>query len=211
MKLYLELEALAARSQHARATSLPTIVRLALFTLSRKLGIPPSSCPALLADAAARILSPRPHEDAAAAIKRLTYAWHGCTVFGLLPVSSITVDAAWPVSLRGVRFFPVAVPLHAPAPAAFFATLRRWCEKNMLPPSDSSPSGLAAADVLVVSGGMGRVLVPALADGHPTVLVRRASGVECSVDFVVGMGNRAPHPSAVVDGLAELCDMLCTA
>lgn len=208
MKLYLELEALAARSQHARATSLPTIVRLALLTLARKLGIPPSLCPALLADAAARILSPRPYEDAAAAMKRLIS--HGCTVVGLLPVSSITVDAVWPVSLRGVRFFPVAVPLHAPAPAAFFAQLRRWCE-NMHSPSDSSSSGLTAADVLVVSGGMGRVLVPALADGHPTVLVRRASGVECSVDFVVGMGNRAPHPSAVFDGLAELCDMLCTA
>lgn len=207
VKLYIEHEALAARSLRDRATSLPLIVHTALNTLASKLGVAATLLSAFRADATACILHPRPYDDAVQAIERLSR--QGRSLVVLSPFPPNTLDTVRPALPYNVRFFPVAIPLHAPVPATAFTQLRRWCQHVIRPLpahcSRSDPRSFAASDILVVSGGMGRVLAPAAADGYPTVLVRRPGGVECNVNFVVGIGSETPHPSAVVGGLAELC------
>lgn len=212
VKLYIEHEALAARSMRDCASSLPLIVHTALDTLAGKLGVAAALRATFLADASIRILHPRPYDDAMQAIERLSQQGHSLVI--LSPYSLDTLAASVrPVLPYKTRFFPKTIPLHAPIPATTFMQLRRWCQQVFPPPrvcGSNQMHSFPAGDVLVVSSGLGRVLAPAGAGSHPTVLVRRPGGIECSVDFVVGKGDKNPHPSAVVGSLVELCDALTT-
>ncbi|EIW54956.1 uncharacterized protein TRAVEDRAFT_51086 [Trametes versicolor FP-101664 SS1] len=204
LKLYIELEALAARELCAGATSLPVIFHTALATFSTRLGLPAVFRSTFFADAAASILHPQPYEDAERAVAQLSQ--RGCTIVALVPFSASTLAAVLPPRLRaaGVQLFPCPIPLHVAVPATFFATLRRWCQQ-VLP---SCHGGCAPEEIVVGSGGVGRILAWASTDMHPTVLIKRPGGIECDVNFVVGTGHATPQPSAVVGGLDGLCRAL---
>lgn len=201
VRLYVELEALAARKHGACAASLGTIVHAALEMLVHKLGLQSSWHSVFFADAAATILRPRPYENIESAIDALVQ--RGCTVVGLVPFSNSTLDTLRPVLparvLTAMRFFPATIPVHFPvSDATFFPALMQWCQRSLNCPD------LGAQDIIVVSGGVGRILGPASVHRHPTALVRRPEGVECNVDFVVGKGEMTPIPSAVCGSLEEL-------
>ncbi|KAL1948918.1 hypothetical protein VTO73DRAFT_10724 [Trametes versicolor] len=207
VKLYIELEALEARELRSNATSLPTIVCAALTALANKLDVPSTSRPALLANAAARILHPPLIDDVEEHVAELSRL--GCAVVGLVPFSwstLATLRAVFPPRLRDtIMFFPVPIPVHNAVPYTFCARLRQWCQQNIPALRD----GCAPEDVLIATTGLGRIVEPATADAHPTVIVwRHGLNVEASIEYVVGKGEMTPAPSTFVWGLEGLCRVI---
>lgn len=204
MKLYIELEALAMHELRSNATSLPTIVHAALAALANKLDVPSASRPALFADAAARILHPPLIYDVEAHVEELSRL--GCAVVGLVPFSCdtlATLRPALPPRLRNtIKFFPVPIAVHTAVSYTFCAQLRQWCQQNI----PALRGRCAPEDVVIATTGLGRIVEPATADAHPTVLVwRHGLNIEGSVEYVVGKGEMTPAPSTVVWGLEGLC------
>ncbi|KAI0631306.1 hypothetical protein C8Q77DRAFT_1211434 [Trametes polyzona] len=123
--------------------------------------------------------------------------------------------------LDHIHFYPVDIPVHTPVPTTIFTTLLEWC--NGLPglrvPADDGDSGssspsaprIAAADVLIVSASLGRVMVPAtgtFVQPHPTAQLERPHSIEGMVEFYVGEGRNSPNATVTVGGLAELVRVL---
>ncbi|KAI0631326.1 hypothetical protein C8Q77DRAFT_1132729 [Trametes polyzona] len=224
-RLYIEFEALAIREQisSGRATSVPASARTALNSLAGTLRIPQPLRPRFLNGTLSAILRPPMFDDVEAACEEL--ACHGSAIVVLVPFSFSTLAVLRSAFSRRlldlVHFYPREIPLYNAIPAGFFPEMLKWCEGLQAPGSSSSASGagLAAENVVVVSGGVGRVLIAVMKrlkevplffnknrhpqpPVYPTVHVRRPGGVECHVDFYLGDHN--PVPSLVVGGLEEM-------
>ncbi|KAI0631310.1 hypothetical protein C8Q77DRAFT_200052 [Trametes polyzona] len=217
-RLYIEFEALAFREQIAsgRATSFPASARTALSSLADSLYIPAPLRTTFLDNVLSGILHPAIFEDVETACQELVSG--GIAVVALAPHSPSTLDTLRTIIprrvLRLIDVYPVAIPMHTPIPRTFFPDLLAWCEQ--LPDRAIAPGrALTTADVVIASGGVGRVIAPAMGyydsgpkDVYPTAHVRRPNGIECNVRFYVGPGHKSPTPSVVVDGLAELAHVL---
>ncbi|KAI0631298.1 hypothetical protein C8Q77DRAFT_1178633 [Trametes polyzona] len=222
---YLEFEALAIREQVAsgRATSLAAAAHTALIALADMLLIPIPMHARFVKDALYAILHPPIFDDVEAAC--LTLREHECVIVALVPFSPSTLAVlrrALPKRLLDhIHFYPVDIPVHTPVPTTFFTPLLEWC--NGLPglrvPAASSDSGsasppaprVAAADVLVVSASVGRVIGPAtgtFVQPHPTAHLERPHSIEGMVEFYVGEGRNSPNATVTVGGLDELVRVL---
>ncbi|OJT12115.1 hypothetical protein TRAPUB_11340 [Trametes pubescens] len=207
VKLYIELEALATRELRSNATSLPIIVHAALTALANKLDVPPVSRPALFHKAASCILQPCMIADVDAHVEELSRL--GCAIVGLVPFSHSTLatlrPALPPRLCDTLKFFPVPIPVHTAVPPRVFAQLRQWCQQRI----PMLRGGCAPEDVLIATTGLGRIVEPATADAHPTVLVwRDGLNIEGPVEYIVGKGQKTPAPSTVVWGLRGLCNAI---
>ncbi|KAI0631299.1 hypothetical protein C8Q77DRAFT_1219413 [Trametes polyzona] len=206
---YIEYEALAIREQigSGRATSLPAGAHTALTSFADRIRIPVPMRPRFIRNVLSAILHPPIFDDVEAACLELLK--RGSAIVALVPSSATTfavLRRAIPNHLlKRIHFYPVEIPVHTPVPVTFFTPLVEWCKG--LPGLRTDTATLTAADVLVVSAGVGRLLVAAtgmFAEPHPTALVRRPDGIEGMVQFYVGKGRNSPTPTVIVSGLADL-------
>ncbi|KAI0631302.1 hypothetical protein C8Q77DRAFT_1230678, partial [Trametes polyzona] len=206
---YIEYEALAIREQigSGRATSLPAGAHTALTSFADRIRIPVPMRPRFIRNVLSAILRPPIFDDVEAACLELLK--RGSAIVALVPSSASTLTVlrrAIPNHLlKRIHFYPVEIPVHTPVPVTFFTPLVEWCKG--LPGLQTDAATLTAADVLVVSAGLGRLLVAAtgmFAEPHPTALVRRPDGIEGMVRFYVGKGRNSPTPTVIVSGLADL-------
>ncbi|KAI0631315.1 hypothetical protein C8Q77DRAFT_1272995 [Trametes polyzona] len=206
---YIEYEALAIREQigSGRATSLPAGAHTALTSFADRIRIPVPMRPRFIRNVLSAILRPPIFDDVEAACLELLK--RGSAIVALVPSSASTLAVlrrAIPNHLlKRIHFYPVEIPVHTPVPVTFFTPLVEWCKG--LPGLRTDAAALTAADVLVVSAGVGRLLVAAtgmFAKPHPTALLRRPDGIEGMVRFYVGKGRNSPTPTVMVPGLANL-------
>ncbi|KAI0355890.1 hypothetical protein OH77DRAFT_1511297 [Trametes cingulata] len=213
VKLYIEAEALANRTRGDSARSVAELVQAALCTLRDTLHLQPDpfstphegsrSPDAAAADAAAigTILRPKAFAEVDRAAELLV-SRGGCVLICIPPHSATTMDALRPALPPALRRYAatasVAASLHFPYTPSLFDALTSQCE-TLVP-------GVRTEEVLMVSGGVGRVISPALVRGHATALVRRPESIEGNVKFVISQ-KREKNPVASIRAgdLMKLC------
>ncbi|KAI0763490.1 hypothetical protein BD413DRAFT_209540 [Trametes elegans] len=195
--LYVETEAHLAYGHTSSAKSLPVVVVSALGELARLVGIPEDKRPTLISRSTTAILSPPLYPDATRTLSLLTR--RGYTLVCIPPYSGTTLEhlhGSLPTEFAAVHVCPAACPPHYASSPLVFQALLQQCG-TIVP-------GVHCDEILVVSAGIGRILAPAIARNHPTVLVKRPGNVEANVDFFVGGKEADPTPSLTVDSLEDL-------
>ncbi|KAI0323548.1 hypothetical protein GY45DRAFT_1332459 [Cubamyces sp. BRFM 1775] len=201
LALYMEIEALTARSAESLATSMAAIVHSALRILANKLGILSQADFALAADAVAEIVKPRPYHDVEPALEALSR--QGLPVIVIPPHSEVAIEhlvSSLPCNKVLAANEPLSI--HFAATNSFFKSLLKQC-RSIVP-------HIEPKDVLFVSAGVGRVIAPASLAGHPTALLERHGTIASKVRFVVGhLPHTNPVPSLVVEDLTKLLHKVC--
>ncbi|PIL23221.1 hypothetical protein GSI_14530 [Ganoderma sinense ZZ0214-1] len=198
-RLYLESEALADSDSSTQPTSLARIVYCALLALAERLDLPISPASTLFTDAFTRILSPAPFADAEPAITAL--AARGVRLVCFPAYSSTTMEhlrSMLPAAFhKHVELAPLAMSVHFAAGDQPWWKMYDRCRKTAPDVCDD--------EFLVVSAGVGRVLLSAIRRRYATALVKRPDSLESHVEFVIGeLPEHNPIPLMTVPGLMEL-------
>ncbi|PIL23232.1 hypothetical protein GSI_14542 [Ganoderma sinense ZZ0214-1] len=202
-RLYLESEALADNDSSTQPTSLARIVYSALLALAERLDLPISPASTLFTDAFTRILTPAPFADAEPAITAL--ADRGVRLICFPSHSSTTMEHLRPMLPaafhKHVEFAPLAMSVH------FAAGDQPWWK--MYDRCRETAPDVWEDEFLIVSAGVGRVLLSAIGRRYATALLKRPDSLESHVEFVIGeRREHNPIPVMTVPGLMELCATL---
>ncbi len=202
-RLYIESEALINHDCSTQPISFARVVYSALLALAERLGLSIAPHSRLFTDTFMHILTPARFVDAEPALTAL--ADRGVKLICFPPYSSTTLQhytrVLPPAFHKHVELAPLATPVH------FAAGDKPWWQ--MYAKCKQVAPNVRDDEILVVSAGVGRVLVPALEREYATTLLRRPDSLESHVDFIVGeRREHNPVPLMTVGGLMELCATL---